>query len=102
MTTTTYHFIIPQFKEEIIPIKISNNLTHCIEDIMEEAAKFVYYGMGAWEEVWPLRFLLFSDSGMTIATSEIFIMSPDPEFSAVIIKSDFMEMSNLYEQYNTK
>lgn len=102
MTSTTYHFIVPQFKEEIIPIKIGNQYTHSIEDLMEEAAKVTYFGMGAWEEAWPLRFLLFSESGMTIATAEIFIMSSEPEFSAVVIKPNFSEMKKQYEQYMDK
>ena len=102
MTVTTYHFIIPQFKEEIIPIKIGNRNTDSIEDIMEEAARVIYYGMAAWEEAWPLRFLMFSESGIPIATAEMFIMSSKPEFSAIIIKLDFNQMKNQYDQYMTK
>jgi hypothetical protein len=98
MTAKTYKFIVPDLKKEIIPVRVPHVDTDCVESIMSHAAMVFFYGVGGWELAWPLKFLLYTESGTPISTAEIFILSAEPQFDPIIVKSDFNEMNKVYKE----
>lgn len=99
MSAKTFKFIVPDLKEEIIPVRVPVHSLDCTETIIESAAMVLFYGAGGWQEAWPLTFYLYTENGTPIATAEVFIISAEPHFDVIIVKPDRVKMQNAYNSF---
>ena len=102
MSTKTFKFIVPDLKEEIIPVRVPIHSVDCIETIIENAAMVLFYGAGGWEEAWPLKFYLYTENGAPVATAEVFILSAQPHFDVIVVKPDRKKMQTTYNSFLNK
>jgi hypothetical protein len=67
-----------------IPITPKSMNSYDFYDIFEEAAKYFYWGLGGWKEVWPLYFHAIRDDGKLLSSADIYILSADIKFDILI------------------
>lgn len=102
MSTKTFKFIVPGLKEEIIPVRVPIHSVESTETIIENAAMVLFYGAGGWDEAWPLTFYLYTENGAPVVTAEVFILSAEPHFDVIVVKSDRKKMQSTYDSFLNK
>lgn len=63
--------------------KVARPRSKTVEDIIGEAASIYYWGMGGWQQAWPLTFTLETIGGLQIATASVFNLTSSPTLKDV-------------------
>lgn len=77
------YFQITTFEHKPEQFNVPEKIKDDIYSIVEEAAKIYFWGLGGWSQVWPLDFLITTDSGEVIGEFIVWILSAEPEFDVV-------------------
>lgn len=87
-------FSVPEIsKDEMFSVSINSKFKNNTYKILEECAKFYYWGLSGWDKAWPLYFNLYTDNDYFIATADISILSAYREIEFdIIIKSGITYM----------
>jgi hypothetical protein len=81
----TYKFSIIENKREPEAFQVPTDDYYYV---MEEAAKLYYYARQGFEEIWPLTFIIHSETDEELGKAIIFLLSALPHFDVIPVGED--------------
>lgn len=87
-----YKFKVDELNSDWQTFCIPHSTEKTIYDIVQEAARLFYFGLGGWQESWPLTFTIKDLNETLVTKSSVFILSTD----SIKLEWDIIPLSNKY------
>ena len=78
-----YQFKIEEEQTEWQSYNVLHHSEKDIYDIVDEAARLYFYGLGGWQVGWPLTFQIRTESGIPVVRASVFILTGIPDFEVI-------------------